>query len=103
MHPLKYSHSLVIGIQDSSDGLCIFSFAHRSIIISGVERLEVEASLWLSPPETDVVGVDRVVARDGDIVRHCEYLYAAGPAIVAGCVTICATVQLDGDGVVETS
>lgn len=79
---------LVVGVQDSSDGLGVLTLLDGPIVVSGVERLKVEASLGLCGPETDVVGVDGVVARDGAVVGHGKDLEAVGPSVRARCVSI---------------
>lgn len=42
--------------------LGILALPDRAVVVSSIERLEVEASLRLGAPEADVVGVDGVVA-----------------------------------------
>jgi len=97
---LLASPVVVVGVQDSSDGLGVLTLLDGPIVVSGVERLKVEASLGLCGPETDVVGVDGVVARDGAVVGHGKDLEAVGPSVRARCVSIGFAVELDSDCIV---
>ena len=99
-HNARYA--LIIRIQDSSDGLCIFSFTHGTIVVTGVERLEIKTSLRLSAPESNVVCVDGVIAWDRHVVRYGKYLDASLPAVVARRIALGVAVQADADGIVET-
>lgn len=42
--------------------LGILALSNGAVVISCIERLEIEASLRLSSPEADVVGIDGIVA-----------------------------------------
>lgn len=93
---------ILVWVEDAGDGLCLLGLADRAVVVAGVEGPEVEPPVRLRPPEADIVGVDRLVPWDGNVVRHSEHLDASGPAVLGSSVPVGLAVEADSDSVVES-
>lgn len=94
---------VIVGVQDSGDGLGSLLVVDRLLVFTRVELLEIKLSTGrLAGPETKVVRGTRVVAGDRDIVCcGCHDLTVLPhrhlPAVVVGVLADTA-VELDVDG-----
>jgi hypothetical protein len=62
---------VIIGIQDSTDGLGTLLVCNRTLVVTAVKFLEIEFSTGsFAGPETQIVGGMSIESRNRDIVGH---------------------------------
>lgn len=86
---LLTSLQVVIGVEDSADGLSTLLVGDGAFVVTAVELLEIEfTSGGLAGPQSQVVGSRGVVSRDRNIVGNGLNNFAAFPDgnVLARCV-----------------
>jgi len=61
----------VVGVQDTCDILSFLSLSDGAVVVTGVERVEVELIIGNRSPKSEIVAVECVVAGNGGVVCQC--------------------------------
>ena len=69
----------VIWIEDTGNVLGILSLANGTVVVTGVESVEIEAISWLGSPESQVICVVGVESWNWSIISHGNNFLAAFP------------------------
>lgn len=69
----------VVWVKDTGDVFGILSLANSTVIITGVELVEIEGASWSGFPKSQVVGVISVETWNWGIISHSDDLLAALP------------------------
>ena len=69
----------VIWIEDTGNVLSILSLANGTVVITGVESVEIEAISWFGSPESQVVCVVGVESWNWSIISHGNNFLASFP------------------------
>ena len=76
---LLTSISAVVWIENTGDVLGILSIANGTVVVTGVELVEIECVSWSRSPQSQVVGVVGVESWDWGIVGHGNDFLASLP------------------------
>lgn len=69
----------VIWIEDTGNVLSILSLANGTVVVTGVEPVEIEAISWLGFPKSQVVCVIGIKSWNRGIIGHSDNLLAIFP------------------------
>jgi hypothetical protein len=71
---------IIIGIQDSADGLSTLLICDGALVVTAVEFLEIEFSTGsFAGPETQIVGSSSIESRNWDIIGDSLYDFTTFP------------------------
>ena len=71
---------VIIGIQDSTDGLGTLLVCNRTLVVTAVKFLEIEFSTGsFAGPETQIVGSSSIESRNWDIIGDSLYDFTTFP------------------------